>query len=1255
MSDKDSEPTDLKRISLQASEKFSSEPASQQLESQFGYKYCTKFVLQAGYTDDETKGKRCLCGELKVNHSHFASNIEQDTTAWSTSNIVYVRPTNAHGTIHFQESGIDLQQTSQYIRISDTDSPEDVLNYLSEMWHFLEPKRPRMCISVACEPTDVQIVESNRQKIFEGLIKLSLPTCALLIANGVNTGVGKIIGKVQQRTHLLQLATSQDAPPIRCLGVLPWGQVHHSPSLVNQSTGDQVNYNCNAADGSGVMYTLSPDYSHFLFIDDGFHYDHEHRTFNEFAVKIEQRISLPTLEGGWAIPTVLVVIGGDHVTIAAVTERIKLGIPVVILKGSGGICDTMETFISFCRQNRVSSGSDDGEDALIQLLQYSLGEYDEQLLAQTATNCREIERNESLLTFCDLDANDGLDVVLEALLHISKDTMTSLSLTLDWNRTDLAKSVFMSAKTPPSQRDLEFLFTEAILRENHEMLKVILEQKFNLQQYLNVEVLQYLYQAAANRKSFERSLSAFKIKVNKNTRQHCIKHYGSMDLTIPQQCPSYECQPIVQLDDPHEKKSVSNSGSNIQLYHVNRLMKNLIGHFDCVYYELTSTTPSRELGQMRFQNPFQELFLWAALFQKHELALFFWHRSTDGIFLAIVGTCLARRHAALTTVSETLLKEELSANADEFENLAVQMVNHSAAIYPDIKTALPFPTKRTWNCKDVVWLGLIGSCRRFLSVLEIQDCVHSEWTSDVDASPFIFPLGLFIPPLLFVKSLFRFEERPGRLAVDHQSTSDSNEPVDPGEVIIKEISPKKKLTQVYTSPRAKYTLNLLSYMALTIFAAYTAIYHIGPAPFSIPEVILCVFLIALSLDGLLLVLRLWRSCGCYLAGFFFSLPVVWIEVLSSLQILICICLRIALGPDSLTVNGFIAALVLWLFLRFFVFFVSNQVLGPYLITIFRMFAVAITFQAVILTILIPSGIVQQALLYPSRTELTWQAIKDVVFFNYYRLFAFMQLEEISGEKDGCFSNSTDPDCPTANFFVPVVLSVYALIATIFLINFLIAIFNDVIADVKAAAIEIWKYDILLQLNEYSARFILPPPFTFIEGSLRFLSRIKGKLSSGSRDSTDRFSDDPAAEVDKKMTARQQAFGAIETLARIALLQSEDQVVKNSILTRQERMETTTKGLLKSVKETSCFVAKAVNKLHGSLQRPAAKDPFAADSFDYEQEDFDDFALSDATTAEPLPSIAELKQGLTDLQSQISKLTQILLNSVRATAAQQKEA
>uniref|UniRef100_A0A183SE60 ANK_REP_REGION domain-containing protein n=1 Tax=Schistocephalus solidus TaxID=70667 RepID=A0A183SE60_SCHSO len=775
-----------------------------------------------------------------------------------------------------------------------------------------------------------------------------------------------------------------------------------------------------------------------------------------------------------------------------------------------------------------------------------LGEYDEQLLAQTATNCREIERNESLLTFCDLDDNDGLDVVLEALLHISKDTMTSLSLTLDWNRTDLAKSVFMSAKTPPSQRDLEFLFTEAILRENHEMLKVILEQKFNLQQYLNVEVLQYLYQAAANRKSFERSLSAFKIKVNKNTRQHCIKHYGSMDLTIPQQCPSYECQPIVQLDDPHEKKSVSNSGSNIQLYHVNRLMKNLIGHFDCVYYELTST----------------ELFLWAALFQKHELALFFWHRSTDGIFLAIVGTCLARRHAALTTVSETLLKEELSANADEFENLAVQMVNHSAAIYPDIKTALPFPTKRTWNCKDVVWLGLIGSCRRFLSVLEIQDCVHSEWTSDVDASPFIFPLGLFIPPLLFVKSLFRFEERPGRLAVDHQSTSDSNEPVDPGE---------------------------LSYMALTIFAAYTAIYHIGPAPFSIPEV-----------------LRLWRSCGCYLAGFFFSLPVVWIEVLSSLQILICICLRIALGPDSLTVNGFIAALVLWLFLRFFVFFVSNQVLGPYLITIFRMFAVAITFQAVILTILIPSGIVQQALLYPSRTELTWQAIKDVVFFNYYRLFAFMQLEEISGEKDGCFSNSTDPDCPTANFFVPVVLSVYALIATIFLINFLIAIFNDVIADVQAAAIEIWKYDILLQLNEYSARFILPPPFTFIEGSLRFLSRIKGKLSSGSRDSTDRFSDDPAAEVDKKMTARQQAFGAIETLARIALLQSEDQV-------------------------------------------------FAADSFDYEQEDFDDFALSDATTAEPLPSIAELKQGLTDLQSQISKLTQILLNSVRATAAQQKEA
>ncbi|BHF64910.1 hypothetical protein SprV_0200791800 [Sparganum proliferum] len=1209
-------------MSLQLSPNVSSGSTDQPLESRFGYKYCTKFVLQTEHTKDDTNS-RCICGELKVNHS---------------------------------EAGMDLKQTAQYIRISDTDSPEDVLNYLCQKWHFLEPKRPRMCISIACEPTDVRIVESNKQKIFEGLIKLSLPTSSLLIANGVNAGVGKIIGKVQQRTHLLQLATSKEAPPIRCLGVFPWGQVHHSPSLVNQGTRDPVNYNCQAVDDSGLMCTLSPDYSNFLLIDDGFRYDHEHETFEEFAASIEQRMSLPTLEGGWAIPTVLVVIGGDHVTLGAVAARIKMGIPVVILKGSGGICDIMETLMSFCRQNRVVSDNDDEEHALTELLQYSLGEYDEQLLARAAKNCREIERNEDLLTFCDLDASNGLDVVLETLLHVSKDLMTSLKLALDWNRPDLAKLVFMSATTPPTQSDLEFLFTEAVLRENHEMLKVILEQKFSIQQYLNVEVLQYLYRAALNRRIFERSLSAFRINVSSNARQHSVRHYGSMNEILPRQYLSDESQPIAHLEEAYEKQGGTNRGSNLQLYHVNLLMKNLIGHFDCVYYELTSTTPFRELGKRRFQNPFQELFLWAVLFHRHEMALFFWHHSTDAIFLAIVGSCLARRHATITTVSETLLKEELLANADEFESLAVEMVSHSADIYPGIKATLPSLTKLTWNCRDVVWLGLIGGCKRFLGVLEIQDFVHSEWTNGLDSSPFIFPLGLFFPPLLFVKSLFRFEELPKRPSVNSQKSSDPEKFVDPGEAITEELSPLQKLRRVYTSPRAKYTLNLLSYMALTIFAAYTAIYHIGPAPFSIPEVILCIFLSSLSLDGCILLIRLWRSSGCYLRGFFFSLPLVWVEVLSSLQIIICICLRIALGPDSLTVNGFIAALVLWLFLRFFAFFVTNKVLGPYLITIFRMFVVAITFQAVILTILIPSGIVQQSLLYPNRTTLTWESTKDVVFFNYYRLFGFMQLEQISGEKDGCSSDSVDPECPTANTFVPLVLAIYVLIATIFLINFLIAIFNDVIADVEAAAIEIWKYDILLQLNEYSARFIFPPPFTFIEGLLRLFYCIYGKLGGGVRDplSRDLFSDEPTNKVDKKITARHQAFDAIETLARISLLQSEGQVVKNSVVTRQELAETTTNGLLKSAKETSCFLAQEVNKLHGSLQMRAVKDPFAMDSFDYEKEDFEDFATSDATVAEPLPSITELKQGLTDLQSQLSKLTQLLLDSVQSTVVQKKE-
>ncbi|VDM01465.1 unnamed protein product [Schistocephalus solidus] len=122
----------------------------------------------------------------------------------------------------------------------------------------------------------------------------------------------------------------------------------------------------------------------------------------------------------------------------------------------------------------------------------------------------------------------------------------------------------------------------------------------------------------------------------------------------------------------------------------------------------------------------------------------------------------------------------------------------------------------------------------------------------------------------------------------------------------------------------------------------------------------------------------------------------------------------------------------------------------------------------------------EALLFPSETLFTLDTVYKILFFDFYRLFGELNLERAHGEQEGCPTNDTTVDCPVYNAFVPIILACYMLIANIFLVNFLIAIFNNVIEEVQAEALGRWKYNLLLETEQYACRYILPPPLTLFE-------------------------------------------------------------------------------------------------------------------------------------------------------------------------------
>lgn len=58
----------------------------------------------------------------------------------------------------------------------------------------------------------------------------------------------------------------------------------------------------------------------------------------------------------------------------------------------------------------------------------------------------------------------------------------------------------------------------------------------------------------------------------------------------------------------------------------------------------------------------------------------------------------------------------------------------------------------------------------------------------------------------------------------------------------------------------------------------------------------------------------------------------------------------------------------------------------------------------------------------------------------------------SAIQEGCEEGSTDPNCPTKNAFVPVVVAVYMLVANVFLINVLIAVFRFALLNFYAVSL-----------------------------------------------------------------------------------------------------------------------------------------------------------------------------------------------------------
>lgn len=166
--------------------------------------------------------------------------------------------------------------------------------------------------------------------------------------------------------------------------------------------------------------------------------------------------------------------------------------------------------------------------------------------------------------------------------------------------------------------------------------------------------------------------------------------------------------------------------------------------------------------------------------------------------------------------------------------------------------------------------------------------------------------------------------------------------------------------------------------------------------------------------------------------------------------------------------------VLW-FIKLFKFCCVHKTLGPYVTMAGKMMVDMTSFIVILVVVLVSFGICRQSMIYNRIVEWDWSILWNITHEPYFMLYGEVYAPLI----DPCSPENKDLMCNPGAWIVPVMMTIYLLVANILLLNLLIAVFNNTFARTKQESNQIWacqRYEVIMQ---YEAHPILPPPFILL--------------------------------------------------------------------------------------------------------------------------------------------------------------------------------
>ncbi|KAB0376470.1 hypothetical protein FD755_010914 [Muntiacus reevesi] len=942
-------------------------------------------------------------------------------------------PRLGRGEIVFGGSG---KKRGKFVRVPSGVAPSVLFDLLLAEWHL---PAPNLVVSLVGEERPFALKPWLRDVLRKGLVKAAQSTGAWILTSALRVGLARYVGQAV-RDH--SLASTSTKARVVAIGIASLGRMLHR-RLLDHAQGDgPVHYPLDEGGSQGPLSPLDNNHSHFILVEPGAPGKGDEPA--ELRLRLEKYISEQrTGYGGTSsieIPVLCLLVNGDPSTLERISRAVEHATPWLILAGSGGVADVLAALVNQPQLLAPQLAEKQFRE------KFPSEHFSWEDVVRWTGLLQTIMSHPHLLTVHDFEqeGSEELDtVILKALVKACKshsqeaqDYLDELKLAVAWDRVDIAKSEIFNGDVEWKSRDLEEVMMDALVSNKPEFVRLFVDNGADVADFLTYGRLQQLYRSVA-----PKSLLFDLLQRKHEEGRLTLAGLGAQQAREP----------------PAGLPAFS-------LHEVSRVLKDFLhdacrGLYQTVSAGGVERGPARRIpGQkglldlnQRSEDPWRDLFLWAVMQNRHEMATYFWAMGQEGVAAALVACKILKEMSHLETEAEVgrTLREA------KYEQLALDLFSQCYRHSEERAFALLVRRNRCWSRTTCLHLATEADTKAFFAHDGVQAFLTKIWWGDMaSGTPILRLLCAFFCPALIYTNLITFsEEAPLRTGPEDLQELDS---LDTEKSLLCGLgSGAEELAEALRSEggrgrRAAFLLtrwrkfwgapvtvflgNVVMYFAFLFLFTYVLLVDFRPPPQgpSGSEVTLYFWVFTLVLEEIrqgfftdedtrlvkkftLYVEDNWNKCD--MVAIFLFIAGVTCRML----------------PWAFEAGRTVLALDFMVFtLRLIHIFAVHKQLGPKIIIVERMMKDVFFFLFFLSVWLVAYGVTTQALLHPHDGRLEW-IFRRVLYRPYLQIFGQIPLDEIDEARVNCSLHPLllegSPSCPNlyANWVVILLLVTFLLV------------------------------------------------------------------------------------------------------------------------------------------------------------------------------------------------------------------------------------